>query len=289
MAVLIHLSLSFLHKISLYFQLTKPRLSIVVVFSAVMGALVAGLSDIWQLVWLILGGYALTGSANAANQLWERESDALMERTKQRPLPAGLVSSGEALVFTLVLFAGAIFLLGNLRWDVAVLGTVAWLLYVFVYTPLKRQGVIAVVVGAIPGALPPVIGYWAVHNEITPILLSLFVLQFAWQFPHFWVIAWLARADYERAHFRMLPFPPHSLQANARAIALAIAGLPALSLLLIPFLPWRAWLWIFLSGAILTMLALHQLRLTSARAMRYLLLSLTAYLTLLYLGLWLLL
>lgn len=289
MAVLISLSLSFLHKLSLYFQLTKPRLSVVVVFSAVMGALVAGLSDVWRLVWLAIGGYALTGSANAANQIWERETDALMERTRHRPLPAGLLSTGEALAFTLLLLAVAVFFLLRLRWDVALLGLIAWVLYVFAYTPLKRSGVIAVIVGAIPGALPPVIGYWAEHNEISTTLIALFVLQFTWQFPHFWVIAWLAREDYAQAQFRMLPFPPEHVRENARAIIFAILLLPALSLLLIPLLPWKVWLWTFLLGVALVGLSIHQLNLTSARAMRYLLLSLTAYLTLLYLGLWLLL
>ncbi|MCS7153081.1 MAG: protoheme IX farnesyltransferase [Bacteroidia bacterium] len=288
MAVLISLSLSFLHRLSLYFQLTKPRLSIVVVFSAVMGALVAGLSDIWQFLWLILGGYALTGSANAANQIWERESDALMERTRHRPLPMGLLSVMEATIFTFILFVIAVLLLFKLRWGVALLGIIAWVLYVFAYTPLKRHGVIAVVVGAVAGALPPVIGYWAVRDQVTSTLAALFLLQFAWQFPHFWVIAWLARADYEKAHFRMLPFPAQRLRENAWAIGMAILLLPTLSLLLIPFLPWRLWLWTFVLGVVVTAFAGYQLWLTSQKAMRYLLLSLTAYLILLYLGLWLL-
>lgn len=289
MAALISLSLSFLHRLSAYLQLTKPRLSIVVVFSAIMGALVAGLSDVWRLIWLAVGGYALTGSANAANQIWERETDALMNRTRHRPLPAGTLSVGEAVIFTTILLFAAIFFLMRLRWDVAVLGILAWGLYVFAYTPLKRKGVIAVIVGAIPGALPPVIGYWAEHNSISPTLVALFVLQFAWQFPHFWVIAWLAREDYERVHFRMLPFAPDRLRANAWAILIVILLLPALSLFLIPLLPWKVWLWIFLLGVALAGLTIHQMDLTSARAMRYILLSLTAYLTLLYLGLWLLL
>lgn len=288
MAALISLSLSFLHRLILYFQLTKPRLSVVVVFSAAMGALVAGLSDIWQFLWLILGGYALTGSANAANQIWERESDALMERTRHRPIPMGLLSVMEATIFTFILFVVAVLLLLKLRWDVALLGIIAWVLYVFAYTPLKRRGVIAVVVGAVAGALPPVIGYWSIRDQVTPTLAALFLLQFVWQFPHFWVIAWLARADYEKAHFRMLPFPAQRLRENAWAIGMAILLLPTLSLLLIPFLPWRLWLWTFILGGVVTAFAAYQLWLTSQKAMRYLLLSLTAYLILLYLGLWLL-
>ncbi|MCX8112179.1 MAG: protoheme IX farnesyltransferase [Bacteroidia bacterium] len=289
MTALINLSLGFLHKIGLYFQLTKPKLSIVVVFSAVMGALIAGLSDIWHLTWLVLGGYALTGSANAANQIWERDTDALMDRTRHRPIPSGVLSVGESIAFTVFLLGISLFFLLRLRWDVMVLGIVAWLLYVCAYTPLKRYGLIAVVVGAFPGALPPVIGYWSIHNEITPVLIALFVLQFAWQFPHFWVIAWLARADYEKARLWMLPFPPQRLQQNAWAIGIGIMLLPALSLFLIPLLPWKVWLWAFLLGIGLMGFSIHQLTLSPARAMRYILLSLTGYLTLLYMGLWLLL
>ncbi|MCS6895033.1 MAG: protoheme IX farnesyltransferase [Bacteroidia bacterium] len=289
MVALISLSISFLHKLRLAFQLTKPRLSIVVVFSAVMGALIAGTKDIWHLIWLAAGGYCLTGSANAANQIWERDSDALMERTRHRPIPAGLLSVTEALFITLLLLGISIVIFQRLHWDVALLGLVAWALYVFAYTPLKHKGPIAVLVGAIPGALPPVIGYWSAHREVTPLLIALFVLQFSWQFPHFWVIAWLSHADYEKARFRMLPFPANQLRKNGWAISISVMLLPALSLVFIPVLPWKMWLWLFLLGVTLTGFSLHQLNLSSPKALRYLLLSLTAYLSFLYIGLWLLL
>ncbi|MCS7298243.1 MAG: protoheme IX farnesyltransferase [Bacteroidia bacterium] len=289
MAVLLSLSISFLHKLKLYLQLTKPRLSIVVVFSALIGGLVAGASEVMDILWLGLGGYMLTGSANAANQVWERHTDALMQRTKGRPLPAGLLSVKEATGFSLILLITSVFCLAQLGWDVVLLGLLAWSLYLFAYTPLKRWGPIAVVIGAIPGAIPPVIGYWAMQREITPILIALFVLQFAWQFPHFWVIAWLARTDYERAAFQMLPFPPHRIQENARAITLSIIALPVLSVLLLPLLPWKAWVWAFCLGTALAGVALYQVNLHSNRMMRSLLLSLTAYLTFLYLGIWMLL
>lgn len=252
-----------------------------------MGALLAGGMDIWRIIWIAVGGYGLTGSANAANQIWEKETDAIMERTRYRPLPAGLLSVGEALFFTLLLLVISLLILSHLRWDVALLGLGAWLLYVFAYTPLKDKGTIAVLVGAVAGALPPVIGYWAIRDEITPLLIAIFVLQLVWQFPHFWVIAWLARADYEKARIRMLPFPPDQLRKNSWAIGISIMLLPALSLIFVPVLPWKMWLWLFLLSTTLGGFSLHQLNLNSHKAMRYLLFTLTIYLTLLYLGLWL--
>ncbi len=289
MVALIGLSLSFLHRLSLYLQLTKPRLSIVVVFSAVMGAVLGGMEG-WQgLAWLLLGGYAITGSANAANQVWERESDRLMQRTCDRPLPAGLVSVGEGIIVSGLLLLVGLLVLGALRWDVAAWGFLAWALYVLGYTPLKRKGVIAVVLGALPGALPPVIGYWAVRPEATPLLGWVFLLQFLWQFPHFWVIAWLAQEDYARAGFRMLPFPYQASEKNRQALLLSVWALVGgAGLGFLWGLPWLAVGWAILLGGVIGVLALRGLRSPNRRSLRYLLLALTAYLTLLYLGLWLL-
>lgn len=289
MTALLNLSLSFLHKVGLYWQLTKPRLSLVVVFSAVMGALIAGLSEGMHLLWLVLGGYAITGAANAANQVWERESDALMERTRSRPLPAGLLSPGEGVIVALTLFVVGIGMLSLVRWDVALLGGVAWALYVLAYTPLKKQGPIAVLVGAFPGALPPVIGYWAVRPELSPILGALFILQFVWQFPHFWVIALLAQEDYARAGFRLLPFSPEKTHANRLALWLAVWALPVVALALWAFLPWQVGLWCFGIGLGVAFLSGRWIYGSASKSLRYLLLALTAYLTLLYLGIWLLL
>ncbi|GIV23077.1 MAG: protoheme IX farnesyltransferase [Bacteroidia bacterium] len=289
MTALLSLSLSFLHRIGLYWQLTKPRLSLVVVFSAMMGALVAGLSEGMSLLWLALGGYAITGAANAANQIWERDSDALMERTRSRPLPAGLLSPVEGVIVALTLFVVGIGMLSLVRWEVALLGGVAWALYVLAYTPLKKHGPIAVLVGAFPGALPPVIGYWAVRPEVSPVLVALFVLQFVWQFPHFWVIALLAQGDYARAGFRLLPFSPEKAQANRLALWLSVWALPVAALALWPFLPWQVGLWSFSIGLPVAFLSGGWVYGTNPKNLRYLLLALTAYLTFLYLGIWLLL
>lgn len=287
MVALISLSLSFLHKLSLYFQLTKPKLSVVVVFSAVMGAVLAGIGQ-WQgLVWLLLGGYAITGAANAANQVWERESDRLMERTRHRPLPAGLVSVGEGGLVSGVLLLIGVLMLGALRWDVAAWGFLAWALYVLAYTPLKPKGVVAVVVGALPGALPPVIGYWAVRPEATPFLGWLFLLQFLWQFPHFWVIAWLMQEDYARAGFRMLPFPYQASEPNRKALLLSVWALVVgAGLGLLWGIAWEKVGWAMLVGVMAGVLAFRWLRVPSRCSLRSLLLALTGYLTLLYLGLW---
>ncbi len=289
MAALISLSLSFLHKLSLYFQLTKPRLSVVVVFSAVMGAMLAGMEGWEGVVWLLLGGYAITGAANAANQVWERESDRLMERTRGRPLPAGLVSVGEGLLVSVLLGLVGVLMLGALRWDVAAWGFLAWALYVLAYTPLKQKGVLAVVVGALPGALPPVIGYWAVRPEATPFLGWLFLLQFLWQFPHFWVIAWLAQEDYARAGFRMLPFAYQAAEKNRLALLLSVWALPVGAATgFLWGLPEAKVVWALLLGLGVGVWAWRGLRRPTRRTLRSLLLALTGYLTFLYLGLWLL-
>jgi protoheme IX farnesyltransferase len=254
-----------------------------------MGALVAGLSEGMSLLWLALGGYAITGAANAANQIWERDSDALMERTRSRPLPAGLLSPVEGVIVALTLFVVGIGMLSLVRWEVALLGGVAWALYVLAYTPLKKHGPIAVLVGAFPGALPPVIGYWAVRPEVSPVLVALFVLQFVWQFPHFWVIALLAQGDYARAGFRLLPFSPEKAQANRLALWLSVWALPVAALALWPFLPWQVGLWSFSIGLPVAFLSGGWVYGTNPKNLRYLLLALTAYLTFLYLGIWLLL
>ncbi|MCX7606892.1 MAG: protoheme IX farnesyltransferase [Bacteroidia bacterium] len=288
MAVLISLSLGFLHKLSLYFQLTKPRLSIVVVFSAVMGALIGGLSDWTTFLWLVVGGYAITGSANAANQVWEKDTDALMERTRTRPLPAGLLSSVEGGLFSLVLLVLGLWVLGTLHWQVALLGGGAWALYVLGYTPLKRKGAWAVAMGAIPGALPPVIGYWAVHPELTALLICLFSIQFIWQFPHFWVIAWIAQQDYARAGFQLLPFPLTMPLANKFVLILSLFFLPIAAIFFWPWLPWETGLWVFVVSMGVATFGFLGAQKGDRFNMRLLLLGLTSYLTLLYLGIWLL-
>lgn len=289
MKVLTSQSLSLLPKIGLYLALTKPRLSVVVVFSAVIGALIAGMKEAESLLWLILGGYAIAGSANAANQYQERHLDALMERTQHRPLPARLLTPHEGILVSLFLLLVGAATLSLIHLQVAGIAALAWLIYVFLYTPLKRTGQIAVVVGAISGALPPVIGYWAGAPSITPTLLFLFLLQFLWQYPHFWVIAWMNRTDYRRAGFHLLPFPEHNWHHNRTAILGGILLLCAAGILSAVWFPLSVALWAGGTGAILLILSLYWLIYRPSPCLRCTLLGLTSYLTLLYIGLWILL
>lgn len=187
--------------------LVKFRLNLTVVFSAVISyAIVAGGQfNGYLMLLLALGGFFVTSAANALNQVLERDYDILMPRTANRPVAAGRMSVSNA-----VLVAGLMALLGISMLSVfnpltGFLGTLSLISYAFVYTPLKRTGPLAVVVGAIPGALPLIIGCVAYEGTISGTALMLFCLQFLWQFPHFWAVAWLADDDYRRAGFYLLP------------------------------------------------------------------------------------
>jgi heme o synthase len=189
-------------------ELLKPRLSLLVAFSCGFGFSLASGS---QINWLILsaltfGGFLLSGASVALNQVLEREYDAVMTRTSSRPLPTGRLSVHEAVVFSVVtLFVSLIILWFATNPLTVLLSFVSMLLYTFAYTPLKRVGPVAVFVGAIPGALPPLLGWIAFSGVITYESLIIFGIQFIWQFPHFWAIAWVADADYKKAGFRLLP------------------------------------------------------------------------------------
>lgn len=191
-----------------YFKLLKFRLSFLVAFSAGMGFLLASSGQIDWSGFLIfsLAGFLVTGSSNILNQIIEKESDKLMNRTKNRPLPTGLVSSVEASFLSALLgIAGisAMFVFFNAI--AALLSLISLLLYAFAYTPLKTRSPLAVFVGAIPGALPPMIGWIAVSNKFGLEPGILFAIQFFWQFPHYWAIAWVLDEDYQKANIRLLP------------------------------------------------------------------------------------
>lgn len=178
-----------------------------VVMTSLMGYAIASGGGFQWLAALILGlgGFLVTASANAINQVLEKEFDALMERTRQRPLAAGRMRSSEA-----VLFAGIACLLGVSALAffnplTALLGMISLIMYAFVYTPLKRYSTLSVAVGGIPGALPVLIGYTAYSGEISVLALVLFSIQFLWQFPHFWSIGYLAFDDYHKAGYKLLP------------------------------------------------------------------------------------
>ena len=186
--------------------LTKMRLALSVVFSSLAGYLLAAPQlNFYDLLLLAVGGYCMVGASNAFNQVLERDLDAQMERTKNRPLPAGRVHVPRALALAIFLTLVGICLLYLLNWRTALFGSLSIFLYVAVYTPLKTRTPLAVFVGAFPGAIPFMLGWVAYTNHFGIEPGVLFMLQFFWQFPHFWAIAWMLDEDYKKAGFKMLP------------------------------------------------------------------------------------
>lgn len=197
-------------KISGYLKLTKFRLGALVVFSAVITYITVADSINWtQLISLCLGGFLVTGAANGFNQIIEKDLDKLMDRTKERPMPTGVLSNLEAFIFCSVFgIAGTILLWIYTNPLCGILGFISIILYALAYTPLKRMSSFSVFVGAFPGALPTLIGAVAAtegFGEVTFFGLLLFLIQFIWQFPHFWALAWFNSDDYAKADFYLLP------------------------------------------------------------------------------------
>lgn len=196
-------------RLKAYYELIKFRLSAVVTFSAVFGFILgdSGTTFSWNsFIGLLLGGFLVSGASCAANEIWERDLDKLMKRTKNRPLPTEAISLVEAYWFTFIIAVLGVSLLWIFTNPLTTwLGVLSMILYAFVYTPLKRVGPIAVFVGAIPGALPPLLGWTAATGAISHEALIIFGIQFIWQFPHFWAIAWVSDEDYKKAGFKLLP------------------------------------------------------------------------------------
>ena len=195
-------------------QLVKFKLSITVVFSAMVGYLLGfDQFNLQHFIYLTFGGGLVTGSANTFNQILERHEDKLMERTSSRPLPRGNLTSLQALIFASIIGFMGLFLLNNINPQgtfygamskSSFFGLISILLYVLSYTPLKRVSTISIFVGAIPGAIPFLLGYVAATDNFDLAAGTLFAIQFFWQFPHFISIAWVQHADYKRAGFKML-------------------------------------------------------------------------------------
>ncbi len=191
-----------------YLQLVKPSLSIMVVFSSVISYLLAPhiFFDLKMILLLFAGGFLVTGSANAINQVVEKDTDAMMNRTSSRPIAAGRMSVDHGWAFAIITGVAGVLILGfYFNWLSAGLATFSLFLYAFIYTPLKKVNSMAVLMGAIPGALPCLIGWTAGANELSMGGWVLFGLQFIWQFPHFWAIAWVSHKDYSKAGFKLLP------------------------------------------------------------------------------------
>lgn len=190
-----------------YGELLKFRLSFLVAFSCGFGYVLGSSQVDWlNLAMIFFGGFLLSGSSVIINQIIEKDLDRLMTRTMNRPLPTQRVSVNEAITEAIICTAlgtGILLVYSNVL--TTSLSIVSMILYGFVYTPLKRVGPVAVFVGAIPGALPPLLGWTAATGSISHEALIIFGIQFIWQFPHFWAIAWVADDDYKKAGFKLLP------------------------------------------------------------------------------------
>ena len=253
-----------------YVALAKPRLNLLVVASTVAGYAMAhgDTSNVAALLSTIIGTALVAGGASAFNQVIERDSDSLMRRTRLRPLPDGRLASAEALTFAAVLSCAGLLILAaavNVLAATVALATLAS--YAVVYTPLKRRTSFATVIGAIPGALPPVIGWAAAENSLTRGAWVLFGILFLWQLPHFLAIAWMYRDDYARAGLPMLPVIEPDGRSTGRQAGLYAAAL--LPVALAPSLVGMSGPAYFTGALVLTLLFLGMsLRFAMTRAVR---------------------
>ena len=226
-------------KLKDYLQLTKPSLNIMVGFSSVICYQMAPriVETEWLLILLLfIGGYLVTGGANAINMAMEKDTDSQMKRTAKRPVASGRMSVSEAWIFAMVSGGIGIIILGYFfNWLAAGLAAFSLFLYAFIYTPLKKVNAIAVLVGAFPGALPCLIGWAAGNDAIFETGHGwrdyggwvLFAIQFLWQFPHFWAIAWVAHKDYSSVGFKLLPAEKGPTKFTAmQSIVYAVLMLP---------------------------------------------------------------
>lgn len=273
-------------------EITKARLAISVVFSSIAGFML-GIYDLHSLDWMVLlklavGGYCMVGASNAFNQVIEKDLDALMDRTKNRPVPAGRMSQTTALIIASLLTVVGIALLYTINPKTAMFGAVSIFLYTSVYTPLKTMTSLSVFVGAFPGAIPFMLGWVAATGEFGIEAGTLFLIQFFWQFPHFWAIGWFLYEDYEKAGFFMLPTGKKD-KGTALQIILYTVWLILASLL--PVLGYTGRLYmtpiaaivVFLLGLWMLFYAVRLYKLRTAKSARTLMLVSVSYITLLQL------
>ena len=221
------------HALADFLALTKPRLNFLVVATSAAGyylgaSRASGSLDLLAMTEAVAGTALVAGGAAVLNQLYERDTDALMRRTRMRPLPDGRVTAGDARLFGLALsVAGLVLLALRTNALAAGLALATLVIYLIVYTPMKRRTSVATLVGAVPGALPPLIGWTASHGSVSMGGVALFAIVFLWQIPHFMAIAWLFRDDYAKAGFPMLSvIDPEGRRAGRQAVAYAGALLP---------------------------------------------------------------
>jgi protoheme IX farnesyltransferase len=274
-----------------YIALTKPRITWLILMSTAIGfyfgKLAAGpAADLAFVLLHLLVGTALLASGTAAlNQWWERESDVFMTRTATRPLPSGKMPSANALVFGLLLSLAGLLQLGvGCNWLTSGLGLFTLVTYLLVYTPLKRRSPHSTTVGAIPGAMPPLLGFAAATGELSPAAWALYALLFVWQFPHFYAIAWMYRHEYARAGIRMLPVVAPKLDSTAHAILWTTIALIPTSLAPVALsMAGNAYLAVaLLMGAVFLWAAVQLFRSREEKDARTVLLASVVYLPVLY-------
>jgi protoheme IX farnesyltransferase len=223
-----------------YLQLSKLRLTSLVILTAVLGYILAVVKtqgegfSLFSLIGLILGGLGVVASSNAINQILEKDYDKLMSRTEERPLATGRMKMIDAMVFSFITGVGGIFILGlTLNATCAFLGFASLIVYAFLYTPVKRISPLAVMVGAFPGAVPPLLGWVGYTGEFGFDAMLIYGIQFFWQFPHFWSLAWVLHEDYQKAGYFLLP----SRQGKGKKSAFQILWY-SFVLFLVSILPW---------------------------------------------------
>ena len=267
-------------------EITKARLAVSVVFSAIAGYLL-GADEVrfLPLVFLSVGGYCMVGASNAFNQVIERNLDARMHRTKNRPIPAGRMSVTQAMSLAIVMTLAGIVLLYLLNPKTALFGTLSIFLYTCVYTPLKTVTPLAVFAGAFPGAIPFMLGWVAATNDFGIEPGTLFMIQFFWQFPHFWALGWMLDEDYKRGGFKMLPTGKKDTGTALQIIMytlwmIVISIVPVFGITGRLHLSGPAAVLIFLAGLVMLWFALRLYELRDRASARRLMLSSVSYITL---------
>ena len=273
--------------ISDFKEITKIRLSVSVVFSAIAGYLLGAVEvDVYTLMLLAFGGYFMVGASNAYNQIIERDLDALMDRTKNRPVPAGRMSVRTAFIIATVFTIAGLATLYVINPRTAMYGAISIFLYTCVYTPLKTKTPLAVFVGAIPGAIPFMLGWVAARNDFGIEPGTLFALQFFWQFPHFWAIGWFLFDDYKKGGFFMLPTGKRDKGTAVQTImytiwTILISIVPAFGVTGDLKLSIVAAVIVFALGLVMLYYAFELFKKRTAKAAKQLMLSSVLYITLL--------
>jgi heme o synthase len=250
-----------------YIALTKPRLNFLVVLTSAAGYYLGALStiDLWRMAQAVVGTALVAGGAAVLNQVYERDTDALMRRTLTRPLPDHRVSAMDATIFGVALsIAGVALLALGATWLATLLAVATLVVYLVVYTPMKRRSPASTLVGAVPGALPPLIGWAAAQGAVSAGGWTLFAIVFLWQIPHFMAIAWMYRDDYRSAGFPMLPvIEPDGRRTGRHALIFAAALLPVS--LMPSFVGLSGWTYFWIALALSTALLGLSIRFATTR------------------------